>query len=140
MGPGSGDSISIRLSNDTEMVAFARLVLRHTLEPLDDLQDPLFYGAFTEVVTNAIEEHRRLGIAHDVEVRVSLGGRPEIAVRDHGQGFDPNMGSDPQPEPQSESGRGLVIARSVVPGMRIESSPVGSMVFLPYPVRSEPAE
>ncbi len=120
---------TVRLSNDLETIAFARMVIRHSLPPLEEELESLFFGAFTEIVTNAIQEHTRRAIDTDVEVVISNGRHPLIEVVDSGAGFD----ADAPTSADDRLGLGLLITRSVVPGMSIESGPSGTRVSLPYP-------
>jgi len=122
-------TVRISLSNDLGTIAFARMVIRNLMPPLDESQEPLFYGALTEIVTNAIEEHHRIETDADVEITVVTGTEALIKVTDSGTGFD----TDAERTSDDDSGLGLMISRTVVPGLDIDSGPGGTTVTLPYP-------
>ncbi len=128
----AGPAYTVRLANDVELIAFARLMLRRTLPDLDAVDEPLFFGAVTEIIANAIAANQRAQREEPIELSLHLGPEPQIVVRDNGTGFDPRS---PLQHPESSGeGLGLQIAHSVCPDLSIDSSPTGTTVTIPFPV------
>lgn len=128
-GPGRV-TYTLRLKPDLAAIAYARLVLRRSLPELDETADALFFGAVTEIMSNAINAQIAADPLGSIAVGVCATDPLSISITDQGTGFDP--GRVPEPEGQ-ESGFGLQIARSVCPDMTISSSGSGTTVTLPYP-------
>ncbi len=122
--------LEVKLSNNLEGIAFVRMLVRRLLPPLDEVQEPLLLGALSEVVTNAIEEHVRIGSEAYIEVTLSLGPEPKITITDHGTGFEPELRPSTT---HTGAGLGLIISKAVVPEMQITSGRQGTTVVFPYP-------
>jgi len=131
-GPASEGThvVTIELSNDLTMIAYTRMVLRQVLPALDEDTSSMYYGAVTEILTNAIEAHESAATSDVVIVEANLDPPCTISVHDKGAGFDPSLRL---PRAGVESGMGLAIARSVIPGLTIDSSSSGTSIHLPYP-------
>lgn len=124
-------SFTLRLLADFRVLSYVRLVLRRSLPTLDETTDALFFGAVTEVVSNAISAQLEAAPEDPLAVHVQLSEAPIIQVCDTGNGFDPE---NPDLETSNGAGFGLQIVRSVIPGLKIESSSMGTSVLLPYPM------
>ena len=102
--------------------------------PREDLD--LYLVAVTEAVTNAIEAHRRDGVADVVMVHLDL-DRGVVSVDDRAGGIDRDrIDSVVEPlevSPSAQRGRGMLIMRGICPDMRVESTPAGTRVVLPFP-------
>jgi len=121
----------IRIPPEIEAIPYARLILRWALPDIDDTTTALYYGAVTEVATNAIAAHGEAEVSEPIEFQVhSAVGSQSIEVRDQGTGFDP---LDVDRSTDGESGFGLNIARAVCPNLVIKSSSSGTSVLLPFP-------
>lgn len=123
-------ALSMSIDPDLQWLAAVRMVLRRTLPDLPDDQASLFHGAVTEVLVNAIQAHATIESDEPVTIRLDFGDVPTITIIDAGPGFDPEV-------IESASGRttrGLDIARTVCPDLRIDSSSAGTVVVLPYPL------
>ena len=123
-------ALSMSIEPDLQWLAAVRMVLRRTLPDLPDDQASLFHGAVTEILVNAIQSHARIGSDEPVTIRLDLGDAPTITIVDAGPGFDPEV-IDITPDRTS---RGLAIARTVCPDLRIDSSSAGTVVVLPFPL------
>lgn len=128
--PAPGTVLVIDVPPDVGRLRAVRMIARRALPALDPDEASLFYGAVSEIVTNAIDAHRRAGVAEPI--RIEIRARPGLAVvvRDHGRGFE---AATVQPDGR---GHGLVIAHAVCPGLHIDSTPDGTTVVIPFP---EPA-
>lgn len=119
----------LHIEPDVAQIARARDFVNSGLGP--EPVDPLFLVGVSEVVTNAINEHNRLGTSAQVIVAVDP---DELAVHvlDQGRGYRPEPR---QPAEALEGGgRGLVIAAAVAPGLRWRpNTPTGTIFTLPYP-------
>lgn len=116
-----------------EAVAHARSAIRRTIRFVDVDAEARFLTALSEVAANAIAEHQRHSIDRPIIVDVTLDHPPCVTVIDHGHGIDPHLlpsapAADPAP---TDSGRGLAIARSLLPSMHLSSGPTGTVAFLP---------
>lgn len=130
-GAGAGPfTYTLRLQPDLAAIAYARLVLRRSLPELDETADALFFGAVTEIMSNAINAQVAADPLGSIAVGVCTTYPLSISITDHGTGFDPAAVPPPTGD---ESGFGLQIARSVCPDMTISSSGSGTTVTLPYP-------
>ncbi len=119
----------LQIEPDVEQIARARDFVRSSLGP--EPVDALFLVGVSEVVTNAIDEHNRVGSDAPVIVAVDP---DEIAVHvaDLGQGFHPRHRH--RREVLGQRGRGLIIAKTGAPGLRWRpNSPNGTIFTLPYP-------
>ncbi len=104
-----------------------------TDEMLDDADtdDTLYLVAANELVTNAIETHRRAGIDEPITVSIDH-DRRVLVVADLGEGYEPDDRGDP--DRLAEFGRGLSIAEALSPGLWWEPNrPTGTIFNLPYP-------
>lgn len=130
-------ALTLRVPPEVAAIPMARLVLRRVLPPLGPDDSSLYFGAVTEILTNAIEAHQRHRNAEWIVVSVDL-VEPAVIVIDCGAGFDPDERSvDDAPVASSTDGLGLVIARTVCPEIRFESSIEGTAVSLPYPMKGQ---
>lgn len=118
----------LQIEPEATELARARHFVLSVLEPID--VDALFLVAVSELITNAIEEHRKLQIPDPVSISVD----PEsvtVYVADRGRGFDPS--ARPDRDNLGVRGRGLLIAEAVAPGLRWEpNEPDGTIFVLPY--------
>lgn len=89
-----------------------------------------FLVAVSEIVTNAIAEHRRLGVVAPIGVTIDPHVTRRVSVRDHGDGFDL---PESQVDRESPHGRGLTIAMAFVPGIAFERRHGSTTVHLPLP-------
>lgn len=124
-------TFTLHLQPDVQAIAYARLVMRRSLPELDETTDALFYGAVTEIISNAITAQNAADPSATIAVGVQTSHPQAIAVTDTGSGFDPDglrVGSS-----TGGIGFGLQIARSVCPDMGIDSSGAGTTVTMPYP-------
>jgi len=119
------------LPNSLVSIAVARSVVRRVTTFASDDAQSSFLIALTEVVGNAVDEHVRLGSVDPVTMTVSYDDSDTVSVSDCGQGYDAEPASVVPSNPSQESGRGLAIARSMVPEMAIESTGSGTTVTLP---------
>lgn len=125
----------VRLPADDRASWFARAVLRRVVIAPDEQLTSLLL-AVSEIVANAIDEHRRHHVEQPVELHVCSGATPRATVVDHGRGLLPSGPDDlgdarPTDGWAPESGRGLVIAHGLVPGIEIEADDTGSRVSVP---------
>lgn len=136
-------SVRIDLPVETFSVAIARSVVRRSFQFLTPEAESSFLIALTEVVVNAIDEHRRLSLDDPVTVMLQLGDEPSVIVTDRGSGFDLKRtlatAERHTPGPESEAGRGLTIARAFVPRLSFETDQTGTTATLPTGGFAEPA-
>lgn len=114
-------------------VAVGRSVVRRVVVFRDDDAQSSFMVALTEILTNAVDEHRRRDVVHPVRLYVTGGAKESVTVLDAGGGFDSSSApstvafiADPP-----QRGRGLALARAFVPMMTIESTTSGTVATLP---------
>jgi len=132
----TGSTISLRFSSTFEMLDLVQTVADHVGRLLAFEEDAMVWMevAIRETVINAIKHGNR----HDpttfvhVEFVISPASAPEqlqIAVRDEGEGFDPDELPDPlAPENiLKSSGRGIFFMRSFMDNVRIARHPEGGM-------------
>lgn len=117
-----------------ESVAHARSAIRRTITFVNSDAEARFLTALSEVAVNAVAEHHRSSVPRPVVVEVTFDDPPCVTVTDFGNGIDtrrlaPVTSSDAAPAP--DSGRGLAIARSMVPGLQLTSGSTGTVAVLP---------
>ncbi|WP_420451904.1 ATP-binding protein [Ilumatobacter sp.] len=119
-------------------LAVAATVARSAIRRVFTFDDPdresSFLVALTEIVTNAIDEHRVHAPDRAVVVEVGLGRFPEVRVIDEGRGLDLTDTDDVAgegPAPTDQTGRGLALARAFVPSLSFVTSPNGTTAILP---------
>jgi serine/threonine-protein kinase RsbW len=128
-------SVRIDLRPDDLATPIARAAVRRTFRFRNEDAESSFLVALTEIVTNAVAEHRRLEIDFPVRLTIVLSEAPFVAIADRGAGLDPRRarddGADVVPEPEVEAGRGLIVARGFVPTLEFETGPDGTTARLP---------
>ena len=113
------------------MVAVARSFVAGALG--HERADPLFLVAVSEVITNAVEEHGRIGSDEAITIAVDAGSAT-VKIADRGRGFEPGSQRPTSPGSLEDRGRGLVIARAVAAGLTWEPNhPTGTIFVLPCP-------
>jgi anti-sigma regulatory factor (Ser/Thr protein kinase) len=130
---------SFRLSLPPAMVSISisRSAVRRVVVFRDADAESSFLVALTEIVANAIDEHVRVGRDRPIVLEVNFGVVDSVRVIDAGDGLadlsgtssssqHPSGGDDP-----GERGRGLVLARAMVPTIEFETSDSGTVVTLP---------
>jgi anti-sigma regulatory factor (Ser/Thr protein kinase) len=86
----------------------------------------------SEVVTNAVRAHARTGVTATIEItcRAATDGF-EVAVRDHGGGFEPEVPPDPpRPDELRPGGLGLTIVSMLADEARYARTEHGTDVRL----------
>lgn len=125
--------LTLQVAPDDRQEALIRLLLRRCLAGRWDDDDDvltLFLTAVSEIVSNAMDAHRRAGLSRPITVGFSPGRSALVTVRDAGTGFDPaNV--------VTGDGLGLTLARGICPELWIESHPGNTLVTLPVPASSE---
>jgi len=128
-------TLRLEFTSTFDMVDFDEVVCNHVGRDvgLDDDATHWVGVAIRECVINAIKH----GNHHDaakrvfVEFTTQVGGEPEltIAVRDHGEGFEPGNLADPlAPENLLKgSGRGIFLIRSFMDDVQLQRMPQGGM-------------
>lgn len=120
-------------------ISVSRSVVRRVVTFRDADAESSFLVALTEIVANAIDEHVRIGRDTPVVLDVRFGNEEMVQVTDSGDGFDPTVPATPaaahvadsDASELSERGRGLLLARALVPAIEIETSTDGTVVTLP---------
>lgn len=113
-------------------IAVGRSVIRRVVTFRNEDASSSFLVAFTEIVSNAIDEHERIDSDAAIAIEIVSGPFEHVTITDSGSGLDVADTSDPEaPEAGVERGRGLALARALVPEVRFESSPSGTTVTLP---------
>jgi len=118
-------------------LSISRSAVRRVVAFRDSDAESSFLVALTEIVANAVDEHTRLGIDRAVVLEMRFGSDELLRVIDVGEGFSADRRSvrSDAPEPAvdpAERGRGLALARALVPGIAIETSDTGTVVTLPF--------
>ena len=128
-------TLRLEFTSTFDMVDFVEVVSNHVSRDvgLDDDSTHWVGVAIRECVINAIKH----GNHHDADKRVfvefstRVGGEPEltIAVRDQGEGFEPDNLADPlAPENLLKgSGRGIFLIRSFMDDVQLQRMPQGGM-------------
>lgn len=140
-----GEIVELEIPARPDFLSLARLVITGaaTIEPTfgDDRVEDLRL-AVSEACTNAIEAHAHSGRDDRIVIRCDLAeDRIEVAVTDHGGGFDPDdtAGAPDADDPdrlEYESGLGIPLMRILVDETEFQVSPSGTVVRL---VVSRPA-
>jgi len=112
-------------------VSIARSLVRRITTFASDDAESSFLIALTEVVGNAVDEHRAAALATPIVNVVDYDEHDVVRVVDQGRGMGANVRSTPPPSAAAESGRGLALARAFVPDMTFDSSDAGTTVTLP---------
>lgn len=118
-------------------IAISRSAVRRVVVFRDSDRESSFLVALTEIVANAVDEHARLGHGRPIVLEVRFGADEVVRVIDAGEGFS----DSPHPvaadsatgngDPD-ERGRGLALARALVPTIEFETSRDGTAVTLPF--------
>jgi serine/threonine-protein kinase RsbW len=131
--------VELEIPARPDFLSLARLVITGaaTIEPTfsDDRIENLRV-AVSEACTNAIEAHASAGHDERILIRCDLAeDRIEVAVTDHGGGFDPAAvpvapdADDPE-RLLFESGLGIPLMRVLVDETEFQATPSGTMVRL----------
>jgi len=118
-------------------LSISRSAVRRVVAFRDSDAESSFLVALTEIVANAIDEHTRLGIDQAVVLEMRFGSDELLRVIDAGEGFSADRGpassgeEAPADDPE-ERGRGLALARALVPRIAIEANATGTVVTLPF--------
>ena len=122
-------SLSLRLPRRSESVPEARQFVAAALrdENVSDDRVGELLIVVSEACTNVVNHASG---ADDVGLEVAVaGGTCRVVVADSGTGFDP-PGAATMPDPESPSGRGLALMRSLVDEVSVLSGPHGTRVEL----------
>jgi serine/threonine-protein kinase RsbW len=127
--------LKLTISSDPQKIAEVEAQVERYLSPWvasEDDRDSLAI-ALTEVLSNAIYHGNRLDPRK--QVRISVQVEPEqvlIAVKDEGEGFDPEKLDDPlAPENLlKDRGRGIFILRALMDRVEFDFSQGGTLVTL----------
>ncbi|WP_148288727.1 ATP-binding protein [Ilumatobacter nonamiensis] len=116
-------------------IAISRSAVRRVVTFRDADTESSFLVALTEIVANAIDEHARGGHGRPIVLEVRFGADDLVRVIDTGDGFSDQIAASVKPDHVSgdpeERGRGLALARALVPTIEFETSGAGSTVTLP---------
>lgn len=124
-------SFHVSLPPTDVSVAIARSMIRRIAVFASEDAESSFLVALTEVVGNAVDEHRNTGIADPVSLVVQYGNIDVVRVVDSGRGIDLIDRSTSRSTTSDQSGRGLTLARAFVPGMTFDTTGNGTTVSLP---------
>jgi serine/threonine-protein kinase RsbW len=132
----TGDVIRLEFTSVFEMVDFVQLVGDHVVRTVGLDEDSAHWVSVSlrECVINAIKHGNRHDASKRVFVEFATAARPggselTIAVRDQGEGFDPENVADPlAPENLLKgSGRGIFLIRSFMDDVQLTRVPEGGM-------------
>lgn|GEM_PF-2305245 len=127
--------VQVSLPVDDVAVAIARAMVRRVTTFASDDAESSFLIALTEVVSNAVDEHRDAGVVDPVVMTIDYESAEVVYVTDRGRGFDDRSMLPPtgmaDVEETDQSGRGLALARAFVPGIKFDSDDSGTTVSLP---------
>ena len=130
-------SIRVEVPPVPASIAIVRSTVCRAVVFRDDDSCSSFLIALTEILSNAIDEHSRIGLVSAVVVTIDSGQRDVVLVTDSGGGFDPSPHTAlaaPTVLPDAEigeRGRGIALAQAFVPLMAVRSGPAGTQVTLP---------
>lgn len=130
-------SIQLEVPPEPVSIAIVRSAVRRLVAFRDDDASSSFLIALTEILSNAIDEHDRIGNGSAVVVTIESGLRDVVTVSDAGEGFDPTgytamaMPAAPQGSQVRERGRGIALAQAFVPLLSLRSGPAGTHAILP---------
>lgn len=116
-------------------IAISRSAVRRVVTFRDSDAESSFLVALTEIVSNAIDEHVRLGHGRPIVLDVRFGDHDTVRVVDAGDGYAGRM-TDPIDDLADDSapsvrGRGVILARALVPELTFDASESGTVVSLP---------
>lgn len=126
----------LRMPPSLVSIAISRSAVRRVATFRDSDTESSFLVALTEIVANAVDEHTRLGDDRPIVLEVRFGVDEVVRVTDAGEGFSDRL--DPPADPAvvagkpEERGRGLALARALVPAIEFETSGTGTTVTLPF--------
>lgn len=112
-------------------VSIARSLMRRITTFVSDDAQSSFLIALTEVVGNAVDEHRAAGLDAPIVVIVDYGDADVVQIVDRGRGMRADVRPGAPASTSSDSGRGLALARAFVPDMTFDTSAAGTTVTLP---------
>ncbi|WP_041298374.1 ATP-binding protein [Ilumatobacter coccineus] len=115
-------------------IAISRSAVRRVTVFRDDDAESAFLVALTEIVANAIDEHVRLGMDESIALEIEFGASDVVRVIDSGAGLQARSGSTgnaPSADGPLERGRGLELARALVPAIEFDVTERGTTVTLP---------
>ncbi len=126
-------NVRLELSPSPVSIAIGRSVIRRIVTFRDSDAESSFLVAFTEILANAVDEHRRLGLEETIAVEITQGPTESVRVIDAGSGIRNagGDGMDAAADSVSERGRGLALARAFVEDLELESSTEGTAATLP---------
>ncbi len=123
--------VRLELRADAVSIAVGRAVIRRVVTFRETDAESSFLVAFTEIMTNAVDEHARRSSDAPIVVEIEQAPRDLVRVIDSGSGMtDESLASSP-PDGSVERGRGLALARAFVDDIAFESTPSGTIVSLP---------
>lgn len=131
-------TVRLELPASDVSIAVGRSVIRRIVTFRDDDATSSFLIAFTEIMANALDEHRRLSSNAPIIVEIEQAPDEIVRVSDSGSGMPTS--SEPSTSRPGEAstsgakferGRGLAIARAFVDGLEFQSSSAGTQVTLP---------
>lgn len=116
-------------------IAISRSAVRRVVTFRDSDAESSFLVALTEIVANAIDEHVRIGHGRPIVLDVRFGDHDSVRVVDSGDGYA-GRATDPIDDPAgggvpSARGRGVILARALVPELTFDASDSGTVVTLP---------
>ena len=128
--PMSYDTFTFEMPPEALEVAAARASVRDHLLAAGVDVDTMYLVAFTEVVMNAADEHRRRGVDRPVVITVEADDHV-VEVADRGFGYDP---ADRAARGDvDDGGFGLDLAEAGAPGLRWATNDHGGTTFtLPH--------
>ncbi len=113
-------------------VSIARSAVRRVVRFDDADAESSFLVALTEVITNAIDEHRRIGTEAPIALEVEFGGVDVVRVIDAGRGLAPELVAEsPRMDVERARGRGLALARAFVADLTFDIGAEGTKATLP---------
>lgn len=127
-----GTTVVVEANADPDADRHVRSAVRHCFGLVERQATNEFLTAVTEVLTNAVDEHRRLDCDEPIRVEIDahrLGG-PQVSIIDRGEGVD--LAAElASVRPDDDRGRGLVIATTFVPDLSVHRSHGRTVVRLP---------
>ena len=115
-------------------IAVGRSVIRRVVTFRDADAESSFLVAFTEILANAVDEHRRLDLGDPVRVEIVQEPVECVRVMDAGAGIALTASAPVTAVDDgevSERGRGLALARAFVADLELESTEDGTIATLP---------
>ncbi len=115
-----GVEVVHRLAPQPESLPEARRLARSAAAPhMEDSQIGNLDLAVTEIVSNALAAHRRIGSDAVVRIEIAIGDRFEVFVSDRGEGLDPD--SLAEDSTADDPGLGLLITRALVDDLWVDA-------------------